>query len=109
MIKYTSLEQAVQDRKQMFGRETRNYLLDEDKIDHYRSFFGNKPGTIFREEKDENGIINEFNKIDRCFVNDDESGIKEIMNEAKANNELTSWDRGLIIHECKSALLELRI
>ena len=102
-------KEAVQDRKQMFGRETRNYLLDEDKIDSYRSFFGNKPDTIFREEKDETGIINEFNKINKCFINDDANGITEIMEEAKANNELSNWDRRLIIHECKAAMLELRI
>ena len=100
---------ALQDRKQMFGRETRNYLLDEDKIDNYRSFFGNSPDTVFREEKDENRIINELNNIDRCFVNDDANGIVEIMDRAKANTKLSNWTKQLIIHECKTALLELRI
>lgn len=98
---------AVQDRKQMFGREARNYLLDEDKIDNYRRFFGNKSETVFREEKDETGIVNELNNIDRCFVNDDANGIVEIMNRAKANTKLSNGAKQLIIHECKSALLEL--
>ena len=98
---------AVQDRKQMFGREARNYLLDEDKIDKYRRFFGNKSETVFREEKDETGIVNELNNIDRCFVNDDANGIVEIMNRAKANTKLSKGAKQLIIHECKSALLEL--
>ena len=93
---------AVQDRKQMFGREARNYLLDD-----YRRFFGNKSETVFREEKDETGIVNELNNIDRCFVNDDANGIVEIMNRAKANTKLSKGAKQLIIHECKSALLEL--
>jgi len=100
---------TIQDRKQMFGRETRNYLLDEDKIDNYRKFYGNKPDTVFREEKDENRVINELNSIDSCFVNDDSDGIIEIMNRAKENTKLSNWNKQLIIHECKSALLELCI
>ena len=98
---------TLQDRKQMFGREARNYLLDEDKIDNYRRFFGNSPDTVFREEKDENRIINELNNIDKCFVNDDANGIIEIMNRAKANTKLSCFTKQLIIHECKTALLEL--
>ena len=100
---------AVQDRKQMFGREARNYLLDEDKIDNYRRFFSNCPYTVFREEKDENSIINELNNIDKCFVNDDANGIIGIMDRAKANTKLSNWTKQLIIHECKTALLELQI
>ena len=100
---------TLQDRKQMFGREARNYLLDEDKIDNYRRFFGNSPDTVFREEKDENRIINELNNIDKCFVNDDANGIIEIMNRAKANTKLSGFTKQLIIHDCKAALLELCI
>ena len=100
---------ALQDRKQMFGREARNYLLDEDKIDNYRRFFGNSPDTVFREEKDENRIISELNNIDKCFVNDDANGIIEIMNRAKANTKLSGFTKQLIIHDCKAALLELCI
>ena len=47
--------EELQDRKQMFGREVRNYLLDEDKIDVYRKFFGEKPETIYRAENSEAG------------------------------------------------------
>ena len=100
---------VLQDRKQMFGREARNYLLDEDKIDNYRKFFGNSPDTVFREEKDENGIINQLNNIDKCFVNNDADGIVEIMNKAKANTKLSNGTKQLIIHGCKTALLELCI
>ena len=102
-------KEALQDRKQMFGREARNYLLDEDKIDSYRKFFSNCPDTVFREEKDENRIVNELNSIDKCFVNDDANGIIEIMNRAKENAGLSGWSKQLIIHECKTALLELCI
>ena len=98
---------ALQDRKQMFGREARNYLLDEDKIDSYRKYFGNSPDTVFREEKDENRIINELNNIDKCFVNGDADGIIGIMDRAKANTKLSNWTKQLIVHECKAALFEL--
>ena len=101
--------EAVQDRKLMFGRETRNYLLDEDKIDRYRRFFGDSPDTIFRDETDETMITNELNSIDICFVNHDADGIIEIMKKAQANTQLSNWNRLKIINECNSALLELRI
>ena len=45
--------ESLQDRKQMFGREARNYFLDEDKINIYRAFFGDKAETIFREEAED--------------------------------------------------------
>ena len=101
--------EAVQDRKLMFGRETRNYLLDEDKIDRYRRFFGDSPDTIFRDETDETMITNELNSIDICFVNHDADGIIEIMKKAQANTQLSNWNRLKIINECNSALLDLRI
>ncbi|MDO5139069.1 MAG: hypothetical protein Q4D71_11525 [Oscillospiraceae bacterium] len=105
-------KETLQDRKQMFGREARNYLLDEDKIDKYRSFFGEKPDTVFREETNEavkkaEVVINELNNIDRCFVNDDADGINEIMKKAEANTELSNWNKMMIINECKAALFEL--
>ena len=107
-------KETVQDRKQMFGREFRNYFLDEDKIDSYRRFFGDRSETIFREEtnktaKKDEIIINELNSIDKCFVNDDADGIKKIMKNAEANTELSSWDKLRIINECKLALVDLRI
>ena len=46
-------KESLQDRKQMFGRESRNYLLDEEKIDRYRNYFGGRPETIFRTETNE--------------------------------------------------------
>ena len=101
--------EAVQDRKLMFGRETRNYLLDEDKIDRYRRFFGDSPDTIFRDETDETMITNELNSIDICFVNHDADGIIEIMKKAQANTQLSNWNRLKIINECNSALLDLRV
>ena len=100
-------KEAVQDRKLMFGRETRNYLLDEDKIDNYRRFFGDRPDTVFREEKEESGIVNELNNIDRCFVNNDADGIIEIMNRTEANTQLSNLYKQWITFECKTALLEL--
>ena len=107
-------KEAVQDRKQMFRREVRNYFLDEDKIDSYRRFFGDRPETILREENPEAAkkdeiIINELNSIDKCFVNDDADGINAIMKNAEANTELSNWDKLRIINECKLALIDLRI
>ena len=101
-------KEAVQDRKQMFGRETRNYLLDEDKIDSYRRYFGDKPETVFREEeRDENDIVSDLNNIDKCFVNEDANGIIEIVKKTKANTKMSNWNKQAIIHECKAALIEM--
>lgn len=104
--------ETLRDRKQMFGREVRNYLFDEDKIDSYRSYFGDSPDTFFREEtneaaKKQEDIINALNSINKCFINDDADGIKEIMKKAEANTELSNWNKLRIINECKSALFDL--
>ena len=106
--------ETLQDRKEMFGREVRNYLLDEDKINRYRSFFGDSPDTIFREETNEaaarsEAVIHELNSIDKCFVNDDAGGINAIMKNAEANADLSNWNKLRIINECQAALLDLRI
>ena len=45
--------ELLEEWKQMFGREARNYFLDEDKINIYRAFFGDKAETIFREEAED--------------------------------------------------------
>lgn len=100
-------KEALKDRKEMFGRETRNYLLDEDKIDSYRKFFADRPDTIYREEANEAALIKELNSIDQCFVNDDADGINEIMKKAEANTELSNWDKLRILGECQAALFEL--
>ncbi len=106
-------KETLQDRKQMFGREARNYLLDEDKIDAYRRFYGDRPETIRREETNEAAkkheyVMNEINGIDRCFVNGDTDGISEIMKKAEADAGLSKWNKLWIIGECKSALFDLR-
>lgn len=98
---------AVQERKQMFGRETRNYLLDEDKIDKYREYFGDKPDTVFREEQDESEIIKALNGIDKYFVNEDANGLLEIMKNAKASSKLSGWEKQMVTYECRSAALDL--
>ena len=105
-------KETLQDRKQMFEREVRNYLLDEDKINRYRSYFSNRPDTVLRAETNESPnrseiVLNELNSIDKCFVNDDADGIKEIMKKAEANTELSGWNKLRIINECKFALLDL--
>ena len=105
-------KETLQDRKQMFGREVRNYLLDEDKINVYRDFYEKSPYTVFREEtseadKQSEVVISELNSIDRYFVNDDADGIKEILQKAEANTELSNWNKLRIINECKAALIEL--
>lgn len=107
-------KKTLNDRSQMFGRETRNYLLDEDKIDNFRNFFGASPDTVYRDESNETAnneevIIHELNSIDKCFVNDDADGITEILKNAEANTELSTWAKLRIINECTSALLDLRI
>ena len=106
--------EELQERRQMFGREVRNYFLDEDKINVYRSYYGDRPETIFRAETNEaekksEAVVNELKSIDRCFVNEDADGINEILNKAEANTELSSWNRLRIINECKTALFDLRI
>ena len=107
-------KETLQGRKQMFGREVRNYLLDENKINRYRSFFGDSPYTIFREEtseadKNAEAVLNELNGIDRCFVNNDTDGINEIMKRAEANPALSNWNKLRIVNECKLALFDHRM
>ena len=107
-------KKTLQDRKKMFGRETRNYLLDEEKIDCYRSFFARKPETVFRNETNETNkeieaVIGELNSIDKCFVNNDEDAIKEILRRAEANTEISEWHKLKIMNECQAALLELKV
>ena len=106
--------ETLRDRKKMFGREARHYLLDEDKINRYRSFFGRRPETVFRnetneEDKEIKAVIGELNKIDKCFVNGDADGIREILKRAEANTDLYEWNRLRLINECSSALLELQL
>ena len=106
-------KETLQDRKQMFGREVRNYLLDEEKINAFRSFFSDSPFTVFREEtneaaKQEEAVLNELKNIDEFFVNDDADGINETMKKAEENTELSGWNKRRIIFECKSALFDLR-
>ncbi|MBR0373731.1 MAG: hypothetical protein IJH91_04315 [Mogibacterium sp.] len=105
-------KEDLQDRKEMFERETRNYLLDEDKIDSYRKYFGEKPETIYREETNEAAkqaeiVVNELKNIDKCFVNGDAEGINEILKKAEANTELSNLHRLRIINECTLALVEM--
>ena len=102
-------KETLQDRKKMFGREARNYLLDEEKINSYRSFFGRSPETIFRNETNEMdpetaAVISELNRIDRGFVNNDADAIREILNRAEANTDFSEWNKLMIINECNSAL-----
>ena len=101
--------ETLENRKQMFGREVRNYFLDEDKINNYRNFFSNRPETILREEtseaeKKQEFVVNELNSINKCFVNVDADGITEIMKRAEENTELSNWNKLRIISECKFAL-----
>ena len=103
--------ETLQDRKKMFGREVRNYLLDEDKINIYRSYFGDSPDTIFRTETndDAKNMIEVLNSIDKCFVNDDVEGINAIMKKAEADTGLSGWNKLRIINECRAALFDLYI
>ena len=105
--------EELQDRKQMFGREVRNYLLDEDKINRYREYFGERPETIFREEenqasKQEEAVVRDLRCIDECFVHGDADGIREIMERAGASTELSAWNKLRIMNECKAALIDAR-
>ena len=106
--------EALQDRKQMFGRSVRNYLLDEDKINVYRDFFENSPDTLLRTEakeaaKKSEDVMNQFNSINECFVNDDADGIRAIMKKAEANTELSGCNKLRIINDCQEALFDLCI
>ena len=106
--------EELQERKEMFGRETRNYLLDEDKIDRYRSYYGDRPETVFREEeseaaKQEEAVRNELIAIDRCFVDGDADGITAIMKKAEEDAALSNWNKMRLVNECSLALLDLRV
>ena len=106
--------ETLQDRKKMFGREARNYLLDEDKINIYRSFFAASPDTILRSEtkeavKQNEYLFNELKNINKCFINDDMDGIKEIMKRTEANTDLSNWSKMRIINECGAALIDHRM
>ena len=102
-------KEDLNNRKNMFGRETRNYLLDENKIDNYRNYFKDKKETVFRDEANENEIvIKEINAINECFVNGDIKAINEIMKKAESNRSLIKWNKLRIINECKLALFELK-
>ena len=107
-------KETLQDRKEMFGREVRNYLLDEDEIDSYRKYFSDHPDTIFREETNESAkqtevVVEELKKIDQCFVNNDADGIREIMKKAEADTALSNWNKLRITNECRLALVDLSI
>ena len=102
------------ERKKMFSREARNYFLDENKIDIYRDFFGDKPETVFRTENNEDEkkhgeIVNELKNINKCFVDGDVDGIKQIMKKAEKNAELSVWNKMRIINECQAALIDFRL
>ena len=105
-------KEELKDRKEMFGRAVRNYLLDEDKIDSYRKYFSDKPDTLFREESNEatkqvETVVSELRNIDKCFVDEDTDGINEIMSNAEGSSELSNWNKMRIINECKFALFDL--
>ena len=104
--------ETLQDRKQMFGREVRNYLLDEEKINTYRSYYGGSPYTVFREETNEadrqsEAVVGELKNIDRLFVQEDADGITAILKNAEASTELSVWNKMRIINECNAALFDL--
>ena len=106
--------ETIQDRKEMFGREVRNYLLDEDKIDRFRDYYADTPYTVFREETNEadkkaEAVLAELNGIDRCFVNGDADGIKEILKKAQTDDDLTYLNKLRLINECEMALLDLGV
>ncbi len=105
-------KEEIADRKLMFGREARNYLLDEDKIDRFRDHFAKSPYTIFREEENEidkqNEIVrNEIININRCFAQNDANGIIAIMKKTEADTQLSNLNKIRIIGECKAALFEI--
>ena len=104
--------ETVRDRKEMFGREVRNYLLDEDKIDRYRRYFGGLPETVFREEENETArqeeaVNRELNRINACFVDGDANGISAILKKAEEDGALSGWSKLRIVNECTLALMDL--
>ena len=104
--------ETLQDRKQMFGREVRNYLLDEDKINSYRSFFGDSPYTVVRDETGEadqsaEAVLRELRGIDSCFVEGDAEGIRAIKKRAEEDPALSGWNRLRIVNECTLAMFDL--
>ena len=113
LVKDHFTKDELKDRKKMFEREARNYLLDEGKINRYRKFFGDHPLTIRREENNEDSkqseyVLDALHSIDVCFVNDDAAGIKAIRKRAKEEPALSNRDKMKIISECGLALSELK-
>ncbi len=107
-------DEDVENRKLMFGREVRNYLLDEDKIDSYRKYYGASPDAVYIDEtneaaKKQDAYVNLLNEIDECFVNGDADGIREIRGRVEESTGLSSWNKLRIITECESALLDLAL
>ncbi len=101
---------TLKDRKKMFGREARNYLLDEDKINNYRSYFGDRPETVFREESNSGEtIVYELRCIDKCFVDNDADGINAIMKRVETNKELANPEKIRLLNECRLATIDLHM
>ena len=106
-------KEELKDRKDMFGRESRNYLLDEGKINAYRLYFSDKPETIVRTEskdsdKKDEDVVNELKAINTCYVNEDADGITAIKEKAEANTDISKWNKARIVTECLSALHDLK-
>ena len=103
---------TLNDRKQMFGRSARNYLLDEDKINIFRAYFAERPETIFRTEtnevdKKDVALRDSLNLINSCFVNGNADGINELMKKTEDDPELSNLKKLRVINECRAALFDL--
>ena len=112
MVKHINLEQAIHDASLAIITDRITTQRELNKINSYRSFFGDSPDTIFREETNETArksevVIGELKRIDIFFVNDDANGIIEIMKAAETNTGLSAWSKLRIVNECQSALFDL--
>ena len=82
-----------------------HFTMDELK-DYSDLLFDFFQGEAAKRHED---VIDEFNSINACFVNDDADGIRAIIKKAEANTELSNWNKLRIVNECQAALFDLCI
>ena len=95
---FGAMEHVDAKAKKVVYMSPRGRILDEEKINHYRDYYGECPETVLREENSGAGskaetVLNDLNSIDTLFVNEDANGILAIMKKTKADPSLSPCQR----------------
>ena len=107
MAKYTNLEQAIHDPSLAIITDS---ITTQKELNRVYARYEVLPKRQKRySNKEIEAVIGELNSIDKCFVNNDEDAIKEILRRAEANTEISEWHKLKIMNECQAALLELKV